>query len=148
MLHRLHCLLRVQQHNGEHDDNEGEEFDETQTDQSVGKEIILHGRVSGDTNDQGGEELTNTLSAATDGNHGETATQDGDTTVTHTERGGQRTLVEGLLLQLVLKQRCADGWHVVDDPIAKVPQSRSESGKAPLLHVPSGSDQHCLWFGY
>jgi hypothetical protein len=76
-------LFGVEKHQREENDDDGEELDETQTDECVRKQILLHRWVPRNTNDEGGEELTHTLCATADGDHSDSATQSCDTGVTH-----------------------------------------------------------------
>merc|ERR1712241_1652669 len=73
--------LGVEEQSGDEDDNNGQELEETHTNQSVGEEVLLHGWVAGHTDDKGCEELADTLCTTSDRDHRDCATEHGHASI-------------------------------------------------------------------
>ena len=76
-------LLGVEQEERDKDDSKSEELEETHTDKGISEKIFLHGRVSSNTNDQSSEELSDALSASTNGDNSDGAAKNGSTSIAH-----------------------------------------------------------------
>merc|ERR1719388_20422 len=62
-------LLRIEKHERNEDDNDDQKLQETHTDEQVGEEVLLHGRVAGDADDERSKELANARRTTTHSHH-------------------------------------------------------------------------------
>merc|ERR1712164_5091 len=63
------CLLRVEEHEGDENNDDDEELQETHPDEQIREEIFLHRRVACDANDKGSEQLADARRTATNRDH-------------------------------------------------------------------------------
>merc|ERR1719388_654893 len=78
-------LLRIEKHERNEDDNDDQELQETHTDEQVGEEVLLHGRVAGDADDERSKELANARRTTTHSHHANRASEYRCSGVAHAE---------------------------------------------------------------
>ena len=78
--------LRIEEKEGDEYHTKSEKLQETHTDEGICEEVLLHRGVSCDTNDQCREELSDALSASTNSDNRDGATQDRSARITNSTK--------------------------------------------------------------